>query len=167
MSKSQAGRPRKLSNWTLLNALADGRKAKKSVRQIARELHVHPDTLYATAKYFEINIPLVLRGIPPESWQTRPSNGELPQGDDSQPLTPEEIRILKVMESTGWRKHECADPNCCSMCLRARDAVQADEGQYESRESHLVDARAFGIAASQRRQPNKLAMSYGPAKYCR
>jgi len=79
MSKGRAGRPRKLSYWTLINALADGRKAGKSVRQIARELHVHPDTIYSTAKHFEIDIPLVLRGIPPKTWQTAPNNGESTQ----------------------------------------------------------------------------------------
>ena len=60
MSKGRAGRPEKLNYSTLVSTLVAGRESGKSVREIARELHVHPDTIYATAKRFEINIPLVM-----------------------------------------------------------------------------------------------------------
>jgi|SRR5215472_7198306 len=91
MSKGRAGRPRKLSNWTLLNALADGRESGKTVRQIARELHVSVDTVYASAKHFEIDIASTSGccALPhtPWKWPTLPqanaTSSRYPRGDDS------------------------------------------------------------------------------------
>jgi hypothetical protein len=52
-----AGRPPKLTEWTLTKALEDARRHSKSVRQFVRELHANPDTIDASAKRFGIDIP--------------------------------------------------------------------------------------------------------------
>ena len=51
----------------LETALDDARRCTKSIRQVARELHVNPDTIYASAKRFGIDIPALLRSLPVRS----------------------------------------------------------------------------------------------------
>ena len=71
-----AGRPPKLTKWTLTNVLEDARRHMKSVRQVARELHVNPDTVYASAKRFGIDIPSLFRDLPAKCDEFAPNNGE-------------------------------------------------------------------------------------------
>ena len=82
-----AGRPPKLTKWTLTNALEDARNNSKSVRQVARELHVNPDTIYASAKRFGIDIPSFLRDFSAKCDEFAPNNGELGQVLDVTPIS--------------------------------------------------------------------------------
>jgi hypothetical protein len=115
-----AGRPPKLTEWTLTNALEDARRDMKSIRQVARELHVHPDTTYASAKRLGIDIPSFLRDFPAKCEESAPNNGELGQVHDVAPIS------------------EPTSVKACAICQRPMP------------HTHAVDPAHHGMAPSQR-----------------
>jgi hypothetical protein len=115
-----AGRPPKLTEWTLTNALEDARRDMKSIRQVARELHVHPDTIYASAKRFGIDIPSFFREFPAKGEQFALSNGESGEVLDPKPIS------------------EPTPVKACAICQRPMP------------HTHAVNPAHHGMALSQR-----------------
>ena len=115
-----AGRPPKLTKWTLTNALEDAREQMKSVRQVARELHVDPDTIYASAKRFGIDIPSFLRDFPAKSEDYAPNNGELGQVLDLTPISePVRVKACPICHKPMPHTH-AVDPTHHGMALSQR-----------------------------------------------
>ena len=92
----------------------------KSVRQVARELHVNPDTIYASAKRFGIDIPSFFREFPAKGEQFAPSNGESGEILDPKPI------------------NESTTVKACPLCHKPMP------------HTHAVDPAHHGMALSQR-----------------
>lgn len=142
-------RERKLSKWSLTNALSRSR----TVVETARYLNVHRDTVYENAKRFGIDISAVLGGIPSAS--DTPATPVLPQPNPgAPPLTEQEIAEL---DAAGWTRHECPGDDC-AIC---REALQKLEARTPPKR-HLVNPASFGLAANTRGP--ELWRSYAPRK---